>query len=186
MPDTCCSVPAAGAAVREQNLAPSESSVRSDNACPNCGQPGKAIQTQTVKALLTVSLRVVTGDTYLFCRTPACPIVYFAAGGAPAFTTDQVREPVYQKQSDVSTMLVCYCFQHHVADVRAASTGEQASILADIAAGIQANQCACDVRNPQGSCCLGNVRALLHASNARAETSIGCQTDGAMISRAPG
>jgi hypothetical protein len=128
------------------------------------------VQPQTVKALLTVSLRAVTGDTYLFCRTPDCPVVYFAAGGAPAFTIAQIRAPVYQKQSDIDAVLVCYCFQHRVGDVRTASPEEQASIFADIAAGIQANQCACDVRNPQGSCCLGNVRALLRASKARAQT----------------
>ena len=31
----------------------------------------------------------------------------------------------------------------------------------DIHAGINAGQCACDLRNPQGSCCLGNVRGLI-------------------------
>ena len=170
MPDACCSAPAAGAAVCEQNLAPSQPSVLSDNACPSCGQSGKAVQTQTVKALLAVSLRAVTGDTYLFCRTPDCPVVYFAADDAQVFTIAQIREPVYQKQPDVDGTLVCYCFQHCVGDLRAAAPEEQAHILADIAAGIQTGQCACDMRNPQGSCCLGNVRTLLRASKARAET----------------
>jgi hypothetical protein len=31
----------------------------------------------------------------------------------------------------------------------------------DIDTGINTGQCACDLRNPQGSCCLGNVRGLI-------------------------
>ena len=35
------------------------------------------------------------------------------------------------------------------------------AIVDDINTGINAGQCACDLRNPQGSCCLGNVRGLI-------------------------
>ena len=35
------------------------------------------------------------------------------------------------------------------------------TIVERIQAGIQAGQCACDIRNPQGHCCLGNVRDLI-------------------------
>ena len=38
---------------------------------------------------------------------------------------------------------------------------DRAALIDDIDAGIQAGQCACDLRNPQGSCCLGNVRGLV-------------------------
>jgi hypothetical protein len=61
-------------------------------------------------------------------------------------------------------VLVCYCFQYTAASVRLAQAEGQHSIVDDISAGIQAGQCACDLRNPQGSCCLGNVRALGQAS----------------------
>lgn len=37
-------------------------------------------------------------------------------------------------------------------------------LSADITAGIRAGQCACDLRNPQGICCLGNVRRLIGAT----------------------
>jgi hypothetical protein len=48
-----------------------------------------------------------------------------------------------------------------VGEIRAASPEARTSLLDDITTGIQADQCACDMRNPQGSCCLGNVRALI-------------------------
>jgi hypothetical protein len=48
-----------------------------------------------------------------------------------------------------------------VGDIRAASLGARTAIVDDINTGISAGQCACDLRNPQGSCCLGNVRGLI-------------------------
>lgn len=135
---------------------------RAENICPECGQKGKPVDTATVKAQLSVSLRHIGQIPYLFCRTHACPIVYFSSDGEQTFTTEQVRERVYQKEPEADEVHVCYCFQHTVHEVRIASPDEQSAILDDINAGIKANQCACDLRNPQGSCCLGNVREVIN------------------------
>jgi len=56
---------------------------------------------------------------------------------------------------------VCYCFRHTVGELLASTPLTSKAILDDIESGIQAEQCACDLRNPQGSCCLGNVRGVL-------------------------
>jgi hypothetical protein len=68
---------------------------------------------------------------------------------------------VYQKGPETQDVPVCYCFHHTVGDLRAASPQQRTAIREDINTGINAGQCACDLRNPQGSCCLGNVRALI-------------------------
>ena len=119
------------------------------------------MQGRTVKALLSVSLREVRDVAYLFCRTPICPIVYFSPDGEQTFTVEHVRERVYQKAPDADDVWVCYCFRHTAGEVRAASPERRAAIVDDINTGINAGQCACDLRNPQGSCCLGNVRGLV-------------------------
>lgn len=160
MPDVCTCPPEAGSVVCELR-GQTESTLRPMNGCPECGQVGKPVQGQTVKALLSVSLRKVPDGAYLFCRTQSCPIVYFATDGGQTFTTEQVRERVYQKEPDTDTVFICYCFRHTVGDVPTASGHMQEQIVADITMGIQAGQCACDLRNPQGSCCLGNVRGLI-------------------------
>ena len=131
------------------------------NTCPECGKTGKHVQGQTIKSFLTVSPRQVQDVQHLFCRTPICTIVYFSADGEQTFTVDQVRERVYQKELDADDVLVCYCFHHTAGELRAASRDEQAAIVADIDTGIHAGQCACDLRNPQGSCCLGNIRGMI-------------------------
>jgi len=134
---------------------------RSVSACPECGRKGKPVQTQTVKAMLSVSLREVRDAGYLFCRTKACPIVYFSFDGEQTFTVEEIRERVYKKQPDSEEVFICYCFEHTVREIRKASSKARSAILDDINQGIRAGQCACDLRNPQGSCCLGNVNALI-------------------------
>jgi hypothetical protein len=153
--DNCCSP---NATPQPSSTQPAE---RIDAFCPDCGQKGKIVAGQTVKSLLSVSLRLVQDSQYYFCRTAACPVVYFNADGSSRFTTDQVRERVYQKEPDREDVKVCYCFYHTAGEIRTSSPADVKEIIAEINAGIQADQCACDLRNPQGSCCLGNVRRLL-------------------------
>jgi hypothetical protein len=124
---------------------------------------GKAVQEQTVKSLLLTNLREVQNTEYLFCKTQTCLVVYFTPHGEQTFNVSQVRERVFQKEPDRDEVPICYCFQHKVGDIRTATPEERNVILNDIQAGISNGQCACDLRNPQGSCCLGNVRALIRS-----------------------
>jgi hypothetical protein len=87
--------------------------------------------------------------------------VYFSPDGEQTFTAEQVRERVYQKEPDAEEVFVCYCFRHTVGAIRAVSPETRAALVDDINTGIHAEQCACDLRNPQGSCCFGNVRRVI-------------------------
>lgn len=128
--------------------------------CPHCGARGRNVSLQTVKAMTTISLRCLQPQPYRFCVTQQCPIVYYSVDGSHAFTVEHVRERVYQKASDQPDVLICYCFQYRLQDIQHATAVERAAIIADIKAGIAADQCACDVRNPQGACCLGNISRI--------------------------
>jgi DNA-binding transcriptional MerR regulator len=151
-PAACCPPPAASAVQQRQ-------------ACPACGRPGKAVGLATVRAQLAINLRSVTGEAYCFCATAGCPVVYFTPDGSQQFTTDQLREAVFQKAPTDPAALVCYCFQHSLGAIQEADASTQAQIFADITAGVQAGQCACDMRNPQGACCLGNVRRVIQGAS---------------------
>lgn len=161
MSDLCCCPSTAGNAVCELPPQGFQRPARPTNTCPECGQKGKPVQGQTVKALLAVSLHEVRDVNYLFCKTQTCPIIYFSPDGEQTFTVEQVRERVYQKEPDTDEVFVCYCFRHTIGDIRAASPETHIVIVNNINTGIQAGQCACDLRNPQGSCCLGNVNSLI-------------------------
>lgn len=129
--------------------------------CPTNHQPGQRVDTVTLKALLARPLTALTAAEYRFCRAPDCPTVYYSADGAQCFTEADLRERVFHKHLAETDAPVCYCFGYTVGDV---ATQPRATIEL-IQAGIRAGQCACDIRNPQGECCLGNVRALARQSS---------------------
>jgi len=155
MTDSCCS---------PSTCDPNTSSVpiQPKAACPTNQQVGKAIDTLTLKALLALPLTQVAHNDYRFCPDPNCSTVYYSTDGEQLFTESDLRERVYQKHPDADEYLVCYCFQHTVGSIRKefAKTGSS-SVIDQITSGIQAGQCACDIRNPQGDCCLGNVRQVV-------------------------
>lgn len=146
------------------------------DACPTCGTVGRPVDTLTLKALLAVPLTELKGDHYRFCGEPECPTVYYRLGddGPRAFREPQLRERVHQKHPVDGDVPVCYCFRHTPDTIReeVLVTG-QSTAVRRVTAGIQAGKCACEIRNPQGSCCLGNVRAAVRriegelAANAR-------------------
>ena len=143
-------------------VATKEDGSAQNHHCPICGQKGKKVGSITLKAILNVSLLALRDTPYLFCRTADCDVVYFSADGTQSFTKGEIRVPVYQKEPTDETMPVCYCFRHSSATIWAKwlATGTS-RVITEINSGIQAGQCACEVRNPQGSCCLGNVRAVV-------------------------
>jgi hypothetical protein len=114
-----------------------------------------------VKAQLAVSLRRLGSRRYRFCPTAACPVVYFAEDTDEVYGVGEVRERVFQKEPGADNVFVCYCFRFTRGALRQAAERGTANLVDEIEAGIRAGQCACELRNPQGSCCLGNVRALM-------------------------
>ena len=141
--------------------------------CPACARQGSTVDALTLKAMLANSLTEVRAVEYRFCRTPGCPTVYYSADGEQQFLERDIREQVHNKHPDDDGVFVCYCFRHTPESIKQelAVTG-RSTVVAAITAGIQAGQCACDIRNPQGSCCLGNVHAVIERAEAAEPASI--------------
>jgi len=150
MEQSCCCPPA--------DAAPTDSA---DGACPTCATGGTPVDILTVKALLTESaLRRLDGTDFRFCADANCEIVYFNRT-AQTFTTAEVRVPVWQKQA-FGQRMICYCFDENEATMRVEVEQHGMSKAADrVRHHIQAGRCACEVRNPRGSCCLGDVIAAV-------------------------
>jgi len=144
--------------------------------CPACGGRGAAVQLQTVKALLTdIALRRIQLTHYRFCGTARCDVVYFGDAG-DCFSTRDIRVAVWQKQVPGSRLL-CYCFGETESVIRAESAqSSQADVVDRIREHIAAERCACDIRNPRGACCLGDVIAAMN--RIRAEIAEGKTNDG--------
>jgi len=156
MTDFCQCSAEAGSATCAYPILPREAIV-----CPTNGKVGKLVDTQIVKSMLDLPLRELHSGQYYFCKESDCPTVYYNADGQ-RFTESNLRERVYQKNPADDTVKVCYCFQHTSASIREElNSTRTTTVITSITDGIQRELCACDIRNPQGSCCLGNVNALL-------------------------
>ncbi len=129
--------------------------------CPQSGSPGFAVDRQTVKALLTEhALARLEATHYRFCADGCCDVVYFSDTGS-RFGTADLRVPVWQKLPP-GNRLMCYCFGESEVSIRAEieSTGRSLAVQR-IRGHIRAERCACDIRNPRGACCLGDVMAAV-------------------------
>lgn len=130
--------------------------------CPDCGRPGRTVDALTVKALLRPeALARLSAPAHRFCSTPSCPVVYF--GEDEIFDRAEMAVPVFQKEP-AGDRTVCYCFAIGEGDLRreVAETG-RSTATERVTAHVRAGRCACEIKNPQGSCCLGNVAAALKA-----------------------
>ncbi|WP_412027450.1 putative iron-sulfur cluster-binding metallochaperone [Deinococcus yunweiensis] len=131
--------------------------------CPVTGVKGKAVKMVTLKALLTPHALAELNPKaeFRFCPDPMCDVVYFSEN--QTYRTDDIKVPVLQKSQSLDVP-VCYCFGHtHSEVVKAAEADSGQKLEGSISAHIKAGRCGCEVNNPQGSCCLGNVKAIVRA-----------------------
>lgn len=137
--------------------------------CPESCSHGKPIQLITLKSLLKPSAleRLNPTSTYRFCDTPGCSVVYFSSREEIFFTED-VKLPVCQKDSG-EDVLICYCFGWTRKRLRNELTlSGKSTAIESITTHVQSKRCGCEVNNPQGTCCLGNVKHAIQQHNPSA------------------
>ncbi|MBO6940568.1 MAG: (2Fe-2S)-binding protein [Deltaproteobacteria bacterium] len=131
-------------------------------SCPGCAATGRRVDDSTPGALLRPNAKArLTGGGYRFCRTESCDVVYFDEGQELTFGTADLEVTVFQKSSDPERP-VCYCFEHTVQSIYDEVGARGASdVPEDIGEKCRAGLDDCEHNNPQGSCCLGNVRRVV-------------------------
>ena len=134
---------------------------QSTRTCPACAGRTLAVDLATVKALLNPpALARLTMVTFRFCPEPTCETVYVSDTGQ-VFGVNDVRVPVWQKLPPGDRTL-CYCFGENERDLqREIKAHGSTDVLGRVRAHITERRCACDVRNPRGSCCLGDLTAAV-------------------------
>ena len=132
-------------------------------ACPSCRQAAARVEATTVKALLTPeALARLSLAGFYFCTSDACDTVYFSDTGQ-VFRTVDVTVHVWHKQP-AGGRTFCYCFGENEGAMQAelASSGRIAAIER-VRHHIAERRCACEIRNPRGVCCLGDLSAAVRA-----------------------
>lgn len=143
--DSCCKI--------------SSDKLTTPTLCPACQQKGKSVQLITLKAMLKPSaLATIHPEaSYQFCSNSSCEVIYY--GDIQTFDTSALKVPVFQKD-DALDVPVCYCFGWTRERIMA-TVQEQQNPIEHIHEQIQAKRCGCEVNNPQGACCLGNVTSFI-------------------------
>lgn len=127
-------------------------------ACPVNGARSKQVDVLTVKSLVRQLPIGMPSTQYYFCDSPDCDVVYFPLdAAAPRFRREDLVVRVGAKET-VDPIPVCYCFGFTRSDIEneVAETGHS-TVAELITAEVKAGNCACEVRNPSGKCCLGTV-----------------------------
>jgi bacterioferritin-associated ferredoxin len=140
-------------------------------ACPVSGTRSKQVELLTVKSLARHLPFALPATQYYFCDAPDCDVVYFPANPtAPRFRRADLLVPVGVKErADASP--VCYCFGVTKRQIREEVRRTGKSTAPErIQAEVKAGRCACELKNPSGKCCLGNVtRAIQEAIKERTQ-----------------
>jgi len=127
-------------------------------ACPVSGRRSKQVGILTVKSLVRKLPLGMPDTQYYFCDTSDCEVVYFALDAeAPRFRREDLMVRVGAKET-ADPIPICYCFGFTRQDIwdEIRSTGKS-TVAERITTEVKAGHCACEVKNPSGKCCLGDV-----------------------------
>ena len=114
----------------------------------------------TIESLVIEAARARVGrtDGFRFCGEPSCAVAYFHPETGDRFLRCDVKVRIGQKET-TPPRPVCYCFDHTVEEIEdeVARTGSS-RIPDQITEKCREGLDRCEETNPQGACCLGNVR----------------------------
>ena len=135
--------------------------------CPMNEQVVKPVGRITVETLVKPEIKSqLLPQPYYFCNAPDCDTVYVSALGEHLITKDQLSVRVGIKEQ-ADPIPICYCFNYDrqtiQADFRNKGSTEIPKIITDR---VKAGECQCEVTNPSGTCCLGDVSRAVKQAEA--------------------
>ncbi len=121
-----------------------------------CGSP-----LVTLRSLVrSEHLAAVEGREWFLCEQPDCDVVYFTDDGR-RLDKGALKVRVGLKEKEAPRP-ACYCFGHMVESIQEEidRTG-RSTVAASIKEKVEAGECSCEVLNPKGTCCLGDVNKVV-------------------------
>ena len=125
-------------------------------ACPQCDTACKSVEMPTLYHQVRFpENQDMISDTYYFCPTKDCSIGYFSIVG------HRVPKPQLRTHQDIQKDTLFFCFDINAADyLTALSTNHAETIKNFVIQRTKLGECACEIRNPSGQCCLGKFKYL--------------------------
>ena len=131
-------------------------------ACPVNGARSKRVDLLTVRSLVRQLPLGMPNTAYYFCEAAGCDVVYFAFDAqAPMFRRADLLVRVGSKET-ADPIPVCYCFGFTREDIEREVVKTGSSTVAEqIKREVNAGNCACEVKNPSGKCCLADIMVTI-------------------------
>ncbi|MDP2876881.1 MAG: hypothetical protein Q8O00_11900 [Holophaga sp.] len=127
-------------------------------ACPRCRSLGKPVSRDTASRFISTEAMVTLGAGEIrFCPHPACPVAYYAPSGT-AILKDQLSVRLGIKETEAPRP-ICHCFGHSMESLAAEWEAKgSVSAVIEVMGKVRAGECHCEELNPQGVCCLTELR----------------------------
>jgi hypothetical protein len=122
--------------------------------CPKCGVFCKRVENKTLYHQVKFPENsALSADKYYFCPSKECTVGYFSGNGH-IISKQHLR--TYQEIKDDK---LCYCFDinadHYLSVLH---TNNADAIKNFVIQRTKSGDCACDIKNPSGQCCLAKFK----------------------------
>lgn len=124
--------------------------------CPLCGMWCKKISMKTIfHQVKFPDILDIDNDSYFYCSDMGCSVAYFSQEGK-TISKNQLR--VF---TELENNKLCYCFDINTEQyLNSLKNGTAETIKNFVIQKTKAGECACEIRNPSGQCCLANFKQL--------------------------
>ena len=124
--------------------------------CPQCKTNCKNVEMRTLYHQVKFPANQgIISDSYYFCPSKNCATAYFSIAG------NNIPKQHLTTYRDIQNDKLCYCFDIDAADyLTAPSTNRAETIKQFVMLRTKSGECACEIRNPSGQCCLARFKQL--------------------------
>ncbi len=123
-------------------------------ACPQCGAACKHVEMRTLYHQVRFpENQGIISSTYYFCPAKDCPTAYFSITG------NSIPKQQLTTYQAIKNDKLCFCFDINASDyLTALSTNNAEAIKNFVIQRTKSGECACEIRNPSGQCCLSKFK----------------------------
>jgi hypothetical protein len=122
--------------------------------CPECGIACKSVSMPTLYHQIRFpENQSLLPDNYYFCQSKTCSVGYFSNTG------HSIPKTWLRSYQAIQDDAICYCFNISNDQYLSALKAQRAEQIKDfVIQRTQAGECACEIRNPSGQCCLAKFK----------------------------
>ncbi len=142
--------------------------------CPECDALGRATPLATITSMRR-SMRPIPADRvreaeapWRACLSSACPVAYYGASATISVT--EVSATVHHKARSPDP-LICFCFEYRISALERSMHGTHSvnPIVLEIQSRCREGLGQCQIKNPEGRCCLRNIAQVLKTETSTSQ-----------------